>query len=122
MTKENIRIEFFIILVLFLLLPIAVIPSRGDVIPVVPLNGESTTFSPTVSGNSSYYLVQPGFNGSNIIYSGKSSDFTYTTNGANTLSSNSGTATNGHNMPSEALTPDTISSSNPSMLVISSNK
>ena len=113
MTKENIRIQFFIILGLFLLLPIAVIPSRGDIIPVVPLNTQANTFAPTVSGNSSYYLVQPGFNGSNLYYSGRNSDFTYTTNGGTSFGTGSDSFTNGQTVPSSAVSTGANSVDNP---------
>ena len=108
-------LQVIFINILFLLVPFTIGPTIEDVIPVIPLSSGPTTFTPTLLGNSSYYIVPSDFNGSQILYSGKDAPLEYTSNlyTGNTITSGTGSAVNNNNMPAQAITPESRSILNP---------
>ena len=67
MKNELIKIQIMFVLALFMLLPFSVLSANADAIPVNPVNGELTTFDPTIQDNSSLYMVPSDFNGTCVF-------------------------------------------------------
>lgn len=114
MIKKYVNLKALMILGIFIFLIFSETPVSADLIPVVPLNGQSSVFTPTINGNSSLYLVQPGFNGSGLTYAGKPSNMVYTTLSGNSISSSSPqSVTDGAPVPNGAATPAVRANQNP---------
>jgi hypothetical protein len=73
-------LNMFLAVSLVFALPFATMAIKADVIPVIPLDSSRNTFTPTSMGNTSLYIVEPGYESPGIFYSGKSAGVEYTEN------------------------------------------